>query len=107
MGWKFKNESEEFQAVKAVLEPSYPGVRVGPHREYGKRWLKISLELSRPDSCFCTPELGGMCWDCIDLVRSNDDKIVKIVQEVTGRKGEWGGCIDVLIHLIPNGHQVV
>jgi len=100
MSWrKYENHKEETRAVKKALVGDYPDVSVKHGNGTAWGWLRVSLSIPRPANCRCAEENNGRaypesCRECKTEWQRFYETLGRRVQEITGRGGEYGGCIN-------------
>jgi hypothetical protein len=100
---KFETRQAETAAVKKGLAEDYDGVTVKHGTGSAWGWMRVSITIPRPDNCRCQEENEGQmfpetCRECRNESRLIHDTVEKKVLEITGRTGEYGGCVNYSIH---------
>jgi hypothetical protein len=92
----------ETRIVKEALRKAGYTAKVGHGKGTAWGWLHINdVIITRADGCYCTLNQWDQvetCHKCSEKWRENYNNVERIAQATTGRRGEYGGNINVEIN---------
>ena len=100
MAWrKYENHKEETKDVKKfLLEKGFKDARVGHGTGTAWGWLEVRTNIKKPNNCTCNGE-RGRCDECQETWSNAYNKLSGELMGLTGRHGDYGGCITIEINL--------
>ena len=100
MNWRiYQTHREETAAVKKHLQgQGYNVLKVNHHRGTAWGWLRVYVQISRPEDCYCH-KIDGNCNSCHEVWRKTYIDVGREVREITGRHGDHDGEILIKIEI--------
>ena len=90
---------EETKEVKRFLiKQGYQNVKIGHGKGTAWGWLHLSLDIPKPQGCYCTINQYGQtdkCHLCRNTWQEAYQKIGSEVMVLTNRTGDYGGRINI------------
>jgi len=90
--------AQETKAVKALLiKEGYDNVNVSHGKGTAWGWLHVKVRMNHPADCLChLMHEHRYCLLCTELRQGTDIRLMAMIQELTGRHGEYDNiCLDL------------